>query len=451
MTIASSTTVDDIDHPRNESGLTASEVAVRVERGLTNATDRTSTRSVWQIVKTNVLTRFNAILGALFVLVLVAGSPIDGLFGVALIVNSAIGITQEVAAKRKLDKLALLNAPTTQVVRDGQISEIPTGDVVLDDLIELRAGDQVPADGAVTLSSGLEIDESNLTGESDAVAKAIGDEVLSGTTVVAGLGRFHAAAVGPHAYANRIAAEARKFTKTRSEIQESINQLLKYITWVIVLALPLQIWSQWRTIGDQGWQQVIIRSAAGLVGLVPEGLVLLTSVAFLLAAVALTRQQVLVQELPAVEGLARVDVVCLDKTGTLTVGDIVYENFEHLEPAGDDAYVAAALGALADDPNANGTLVAIGNRLAAPDGWQRTETIAFNSARKWSAAVVRRPRLLGVRRARRAVAAGLADPRPGEGTRRHRPPGADHRADRRGVDRPGAAGRDPLEGAGHPR
>ena len=386
VTIASSAAVDDIDHPRTDTGLTAAEVALRVERGLVNATDRTSTRSVWLIVKTNVLTRFNAILGALFVLVLVAGSPIDGLFGVALILNSAIGIVQEVAAKRKLDRLALLNAPTTQVVRDGQISEIPTGDVVLDDLIELRAGDQVPADGTVTLSSGLEIDESNLTGESDAVAKAPADEVLSGTTVVAGLGRFHAAAVGHQAYANRIADEARKFTKTRSEIQESINQLLKYITWVIVLALPLQIWSQWRTIGDEGWQQVIIRSAAGLVGLVPEGLVLLTSVAFLLAAVALTRQQVLVQELPAVEGLARVDVVCLDKTGTLTVGEIVYENFEHLEPDGDDAAVAAALGALADDPNANGTLVAIGARLAAPDGWRRTETIAFNSARKWSAA-----------------------------------------------------------------
>ena len=150
----------------------------------------------------------------------------------------------------------------------------------------------------------------------------------SGTTVVAGIGRFSAAAVGPDAYINKIAAEAKKFTKTRSEIQESVNQLLKYITWIIIVALPLQLWSQWRAIGDQGWQQVVIRSTGGLVGLVPEGLVLLTSVAFLLAAVQLTRQQVLVQELPAVEGLARVNVVCLDKTGTLTVGDIAYEDCE---------------------------------------------------------------------------------------------------------------------------
>ncbi len=377
---------DDLDHPRTENGLSDAQVAERVDRGLVNVTDRTSTRSVWQIVRTNVLTRFNAILGALFVLVLVAGSPIDGLFGLALIINSAIGITQEISAKRKLDQLALLNTPTTNVVRGGQVSTVPTGDVVLDDLIELRAGDQVPADGRVLTSAGLEIDESNLTGESDAVAKDVADECLSGTTVVAGTGRFHADAVGPDAYANRISAEARKFTRTRSEIQASINTLLRYITWVIVVALPLQIWSQWRAIGDQGWQQVIIRSSAGLVGLVPEGLVLLTSVAFLLAAVSLTKQQVLVQELPAVEGLARVDVVCLDKTGTLTVGDIVYEGLEHLDPEHDNGYVEAALGALADDPNANGTLVAVAARLAAPEGWHRTHTVAFNSARKWSAA-----------------------------------------------------------------
>jgi cation-transporting ATPase E len=380
------TRLDDLDHPRTEDGLSDAQVADRVARGLLNTTDRTSTRSVWEIVRTNVMTRFNAILGALFVLILIAGSPIDGLFGVALIVNSAIGIVQELAAKRKLDQLALLNAPTTNVVRGGRVSTVPTGDVVLDDLIELRAGDQVPADGKLMTSAGLEIDESNLTGESDAVPKSPGDECLSGTTVVAGAGRFHAAAVGPDAYANKIAAEARKFTRTRSEIQDSINTLLKYITWVIVVALPLQIWSQWRTIGDQGWQEVIIRSSAGLVGLVPEGLVLLTSVAFLLAAVTLTKQQVLVQELPAVEGLARVDVVCLDKTGTLTVGDIVYEGLEHLEPEHDDAYVQAALGALADDPNANGTLVAVAAKLAAPEGWHRTQTVAFNSARKWSAA-----------------------------------------------------------------
>ncbi|HEY5114084.1 MAG TPA: HAD-IC family P-type ATPase, partial [Nakamurella sp.] len=372
-------------HAGRATGLTAAEVAERVASGQVNATSQASSRSLWLIVKTNVFTRFNAILGALFVLILSTGSLADGLFGVVLVVNSAIGIVQEYLAKRKLDQLALLNSPTTRVLRDGALIEIPTADVVLDDLIELRTGDQVPADGAMSSTSGLEIDESNLTGEADAIPKSDGDEVRSGTTVVAGIGRFTAAAVGPDAYINKIAAEAKKFTKTRSEIQESVNQLLKYITWIIIIALPLQLWSQWRAIGDQGWQQVIIRSTGGLVGLVPEGLVLLTSVAFLLAAVQLTRQQVLVQELPAVEGLARVNIVCLDKTGTLTVGDIAYEDCEPCAELTADQ-VREALGALSDDPNANGTLKALAAALPAPDGWERDITIAFNSARKWSAA-----------------------------------------------------------------
>ena len=370
-----------------DTGLTAAEVAVRTHRGEANRTDAASTRPLWTIVKTNVLTRFNAILGALFVLVLLAGSVADGLFGAILIVNSGIGIVQEYLAKRQLDRLALLNQPTTRVIRDSQLVDVSTTDVVLGDLVELHAGDQVPADGHLLSVTGLEVDESNLTGESDAITKKVADEVLSGTTVVAGRGRFVTEAVGGNSYANTLAAQAKTFTKTHSEIQASVNTLLKYITWIIVLALPLQIWSQLKVYGAGDWRQVIVRSTGGLVGLVPEGLVLLTSVAFLLAAVTLARQQVLVQELPAVEGLARVDVVCVDKTGTLTVGDITYEGChpvgEH-PPATRD--LEDALGALADDPDGNGTLKALAASLEAPEGWQRQDTIAFNSARTWSAA-----------------------------------------------------------------
>jgi cation-transporting P-type ATPase E len=389
VTISASTfAVGPGDPARSTTGLSAVEVADRVARGQVNVADTASSRPTWQIVKSNVFTRFNAILGALFVMVLVTGSLADGLFGLVLIVNSGIGIIQEYLAKRKLDSLALLNAPTTRVVRDGVLSEIPTAQVVLGDLVELRAGDQVPADGRVLSSAGLEVDESNLTGESDSVAKSERDDLRSGTNVVAGIGRFTAEAVGADAYANKISAEARKFTRKHSEIQRSVNKLLKYITWVIVFALPLQIWSQYRVVGDKGWRDVVIRSTGGLVGLVPEGLVLLTSVAFLLAAVQLTRQHVLVQELPAVEGLARVDVVCLDKTGTLTVGDIVFEELVPLtEPDQlDDTSLRSALAALADDPNANGTLKAVARAFTPPTGWNREQTIAFNSARKWSAA-----------------------------------------------------------------
>ncbi len=382
----------DLEHAsspqRRPTGLTLAEVAERAAAGHVNAALTGTSRSVWEIVKANVFTRFNAILGALFVLILITRSWADGLFGLVLIINSAIGIVQEYLAKRKLDRLALLHAPVATVVRDGAVFSVPTAEVVIDDLVELRTGDQVPADGTLESVAGLEVDESNLTGESDAVAKAVGDEVRSGTTVVAGTGRFHAAAVGADSYANRITAEARKFTRTHSEIQSSINKLLKYITWVIVVALPLQLFSQARAVGDQGWEQVVIRSTGGLVGLVPEGLVLLTSIAFLLAAVQLTRSQVLVQELPAVEGLARVDVVCLDKTGTLTVGDIAFEDAIPVGADGDghDAALREALGAMADDANANGTLKAIAAAIPPPDGWARTVTVAFNSARKWSAA-----------------------------------------------------------------
>jgi cation-transporting ATPase E len=357
-----------------------------VARGQVNTTHLASSRSIRDIIQANVFTRFNAILGALFILVIVTNSWADSLFGVVLVVNAGIGITQEYLAKRKLDGLALLSAPVTTVVRGGKLTPIPTAEVVLGELIELRTGDQVPADGTMRTADGLEVDESDLTGESDSIPKTVGDEVRSGTTVVAGTGRFTAAAVGIDAYAHQIVSQARKFTRTKSEIQQSVNTILRYITWVIVFALPLQLWSQARTIGDQGWREVVVRSTGGLVGLVPEGLVLLTSVAFLLAAVKLTRQQVLVQELPAVEGLARVDVVCLDKTGTLTVGDI---SFETLLPLNDtnESDLRLVLGALADDPNANGTLKSVARAIPAPPDWARESTVAFNSARKWSAAV----------------------------------------------------------------
>ncbi len=374
-------------HVDHVTGLTSAQVAERVARGQVNEVGERTSRSIGEIVRANVLTRFNAILGALFVLVMTTGSWADGLFGIVLVVNSAIGIVQEYLAKRKLDRLALLNAPTTRVVRDGETVVIPTHEVVLDDLIELRSGDEVPADGVLLTSEGLELGEANLTGESDPVHHPAGDEILSGTSVVAGSGRYHAKAIGPEAYVNRIAAEARKFTRTYSEIQTSINTLLRYITWVIAFALPLQVWSQWKVVGDEGWQSVVLRSAAGVVGLVPEGLVLLTSVAFLLAAVQLTKDQVLVQQLPAVEGLARVDVVCLDKTGTLTVGEIAFDDVKPVKAGHGSAAdeIRCALGALADDPNANGTLAAIGAAIPTP-GWHRNGTVPFNSERKWSAA-----------------------------------------------------------------
>lgn len=368
-----------------EGGLTAAQVAERVRDGLVNGVDEGTSRTVRDIVRANVFTRFNAILSVLAVAVLATGRIGDAAFAVVLVLNAVIGIGQEVRAKRTLDRLALLHAPTASVIRDGATTEVVLADVVLDDLVELSSGDQVPADGEVRASTGLEVDESALTGESDPMHKAVGDQVLSGTIVVAGRGCFQATSVGADAYARRIASEVKVFTRTRSEIQEAINTLLRYITWILIAITPLLLWSQFRTDESGDWRDPVTGTVAALVGMVPEGLVLLTSLAFLLAALALTRRQVLVQELPAVEGLARVDVVCLDKTGTLTVGDIV---FDSLEPVGelDADQVGAAIGAMADAPDPNASLKALGAAYPVPEGWQRSGEVPFSSARKWSAA-----------------------------------------------------------------
>ena len=377
----------DHDGHRNvtgRNGLSAEEVAERVSAGLTNAVDEHTSRTFTEIIRANVLTRFNAILTVLAVAVLATGRYGDALFVVVLVLNALIGIGQEVRAKRTLDKLALLHSPTATAVRDGQARVVAVAEVVLDDLLELRSGDQVPADGTITSSEGLEVDESTLTGESDAVHKTEGDEVLSGTVVVAGHGRFQAQAVGADAYARRLGAEVKTFHRARSELQDGIDTLLRYITWVIVGVTPLLVWSQFRTDKTGDWRQPVTGTVAALVGMVPEGLVLLTSISFLLAALTLTRRQVLVQELPAVEGLARVDVVCLDKTGTLTVGDIAFDELIPMDETNRE-WAGQAIGAMADTTEANASLAALGKSFPAPDGWDRTGSVPFSSARKWSA------------------------------------------------------------------
>jgi cation-transporting ATPase E len=365
-------------------GLSASEVAERVAAGQVNRVDERTSRPLWAIIRANVLTRFNAILGVLFAVVLAVGSPADALFGLVVVWNSLIGIVQEVRAKRTLDRLAVLSAPTATVVRDGAMEEIPPAEIVLDDVVHLETGDQVAADGTVLDSAGLEIDESLLTGESDAVDKAPGDGVLSGSIVVAGSGNFRTTAVGEDAYAHRLAAETKRFTKTRSELMAGIDTLLRFISWALVVIGPLLLLSQ-LTLDDTDTSEAIVSTVAALVGMIPEGLVLLTSIAFLVGALTLARRKVLVQELPAVEGLARVDVVCLDKTGTLTDGEIRFASLEPLDGR-DPTECAAALGSLADDPSPNATLRALAAAFEPAAGWERTDAVPFSSARKWSAA-----------------------------------------------------------------
>ena len=367
--------------PTPPAGLSSAEVAERRSRGLTNASTERTSRSLTEILRANILTRFNFILGALLAVILAVGEPQDALFGLVLVANALIGIGQELRAKRTLDRLAVLSAPGVRVIRDGSRQDIPVGDLVAGDLVDLRPGDQVVADGRVRASAGLEADESLLTGESEPVGKRPGDRLLSGSFVVAGAGGYQATEVGAGAYARRLAAEARRFGLVRSELIDGINRILLYVTWVIVPLAVLLLASQLRA--RDTVREALTGVVAALVGVVPQGLVLLTSVAFGVAAITLARRHVLVQQLPAVEGLARVDVLCVDKTGTLTDGTIAFGRLIRL---GGQAPVAEALGALAAQEDRNATLGAIGRAFPPPGGWERTASVPFSSARKWSAA-----------------------------------------------------------------
>lgn len=364
-------------------GLTAAEVADRVERGLVNRAPQHTSRSLGDIVRAHVFTRFNALLGAVAVAVLATGRWQDALFVSILVVNAVVGASQEIRAKRTLDALAVLHAPRAVVRRDGVEVAVDVTDVVRDDVVIVAAGDQVVVDGEVVVSDELEVDESLLTGEADPVVKHSGDTVLSGSFVVAGRGVVVATAVGASSYAHTLAVEARRFALTRSELRDGTDRLLRWISWIVVILGPLLVLSELRSADT--WQEAVTGAAAGVVGMVPEGLVLLTTLAFLVAVLTLVRRQVLVQELAAVEGLARVDVVCLDKTGTLTEGSIAVGDIRPLAGT-DPELVRAALGALAATPSPNATSQAIGEVCPAPEGWVEMGTVPFSSARKWSAA-----------------------------------------------------------------
>ena len=417
-------------------GLSFKQVAQARAADETNEFDNSSSRSIVAILRANVFTIFNAILASAVVVVLAVGSWQDAVFGFVLLLNTLTGTIAELRAKRALDNLAVLAAPAAHVIRDGEAKDIEVSQVVLGELLELRSGDQVPADGQVLSSNGCEIDESILTGESVAVRKHENDQVLSGTTVIGGSARIRVTAVGEHSYANRLAMEARKYSVVTSELQEGTNRVLTWISWVIVPMTLLLLWSQLRVAGgisgslDSGqWKAAVVLAVAGVVGMVPQGLVLLTSVNFAAAAMALARRKVLVQELPAVEVLARVDMLCLDKTGTLTSGAVELDHIESclrsacaggdggvpaagkvsadvvafdsgadaaaegsagtgsgaVVPASADDAARAALAYLVGGSEANATGSAIAAGLTGLEPAQARYAIAFNSARKWSA------------------------------------------------------------------
>ncbi|MBI5338701.1 MAG: HAD-IC family P-type ATPase [Mycolicibacterium rufum] len=361
------------------AGLSDAEVAQRVADGKSNDVPTRAARSVSEIVRGNVFTRINAILGVLLVIVLSTGSLINGAFGLLIIANSAIGIIQELRAKQTLDKLAIVGQAKPLVRRQSRTAPLLPSEVVLDDVIELGPGDQIVVDGDILEAANLEVDESLLTGEADPIAKAVGEHVMSGSFVVAGGGAYRATKVGREAYAAKLAEEASKFTLVKSELRSGINKILQFITYLLVPAGALIIYTQLFTT-DAGWQESVLRMVGALVPMVPEGLVLMTSIAFAVGVVRLGRRQCLVNELPAIEGLARVDVVCADKTGTLTENGMRVSEVTTLDTSGVEVLAQLA----ADDPRPNASMAAIGEAYRMPPGWSSTATAPFKSATKWS-------------------------------------------------------------------
>lgn len=408
---------DDGTLPRE--GLSSQEVAERVELGLTNAQPNSTSRSLWAIVRTHLFTLFNLVLGLCGAVVIALGRWLDLLFLVAAVSNVVIGFVQEFSAKRQLDKIALLRRDPASVRRDGVLTKVPLAEIVLDDVLLLSRGDQVPADGEVLEADGLDIDESLLTGENDPVVKQPGDKVLSASSVTSGSGTVRVTAVGGKSHASKLANEARQFAPIRSELRDSLARVVRWLSTALVPIIAVVLNGQMRAAGgwqhafDTGaWQDALVASVSSVASMVPQGLALMTTITFAVAAVKLARQEVLIQEQPAVEVLARVDTVCFDKTGTLTEGGVSFDAARCLTPsapsdtaheapaaAPDDAAdlaatradvvepspeAAAALAWFGADPHANPTAAALAEGYEHPNPHEPVAVLGFSSANRFS-------------------------------------------------------------------
>jgi cation-transporting ATPase E len=362
-------------------GLTNSQVADRISRGQLNTTPRLPTRTFWQIFRANALNILNILLFSMAVVMVAFGRPVDALFGFLVLINAAVGSIQELRAKRTLERLVLLDRQPVTVLRDGETVSIDGDAVVLDDLMVLAAGQQIIADGVVVRANGVLVDESLLTGESDPVAKAVGDQVMSGSYVVVGSGVFRAAAVGADSYAAQLTDQARQFAITKSELMTVVLRFVRFLSYALVPLAAVLLWRRYDETSEV--KDAVTETISALVGLIPEGLVLFIAVALAVGVVRLGRSKILVRELAAVEGLARVDVICFDKTGTLTDGTISFDSLDLVDESLD---VSAALGAFAHaDESPNNTLRAIATAFAPPGhDWAVSASVPFSSEQKWS-------------------------------------------------------------------
>lgn len=377
------------------SGLTSEEVRAAEAAGKVNADAGVKTRSIGDIFRDNICTLFNLINVILAVFVFFTGSYKNMLFMLVIVINVVIGIVQEIRSKITTDRLAIVAASTVEVRRDGKVSELPIDRLVLGDLIRLGRGDQIPADARVVQGE-CKVNESLLTGESKLIVKGPGDELMSGSFVNSGTVWAQVVHVGADNYAAKITSEAKQHKAINSEIMTSLNAIIKYVSIFMFPVGALLFCSSYFFLHTE-LNSTILSTVSALVGMIPEGLILLTSTVLAVAVIRLSRYKVLVQQLYCIETLARVDVLCLDKTGTITTGGMEVFDVQPLEdsgvPASTVAHAFASLAAADEDPNETALAIRSYFQEGRADGevvpWQPERVIPFSSDAKWSGAVFR--------------------------------------------------------------
>lgn len=372
---------DTVEIPAELEGLTASEVQRKIEDGQTNQVEENLLKSDKEIIKENTINIFNILNLVLALFVLLVGSPKNTLFFGVVVINTLIGIIQELRAKHTIDKLSVLAKTKAVVLRDGRLQQIDQEAIVLGDILYLRNGDQVPVDGNLLAGEGVEVDESLLTGEADRVQKTLQDELFSGSFVTAGECFYQGTAVGKDNFAEQLTSEAKTKKTGNSELTKVLSRMIAVLTIVIIPVGLGLFYSQYQA--SASIKQAVLGTVAALVSMIPEGLMLLTSVAFAVGAANLARKKVLVQALPSIETLARVDVICLDKTGTITDGTLKFEQtlLEEVSENRVNTIMGALLYHLKDQ---NATATALRKEFPAVSDWQAEKVIPFSSARKWS-------------------------------------------------------------------